>query len=201
MHPDWNRWVAGTWDPYFSFYPLTITKKKKKKYCWVNILSSCSISRAGLLQGKTRHSPHDQRQTLPSQPIARMEWHIDIKNNKYNDYTAKAFPVNERVNWKNVRSRKSYWLQRHKGMKIMLTVENDQQRPWRDKTGGIVEIMEFCFVMLLHKEEYKIIFFGPALKYIPLRFFLINTLSMEYPECPNNAFCVLWAPRQDQRKR
>ena len=84
--------------PLFLILPSDHHQKKKKKYCWVNILSSCSISRAGLLQGKTRHSPHDQRQTLPSQPIARMEWHIDIKNNKYNDYTAKAFPVNERVN-------------------------------------------------------------------------------------------------------
>lgn len=86
-------------------------------------------------------------------------------------------------------------------MKIMLTVENDQQRPWRDKTGGFVEITEFCFVMLMPKEEYKIIFFGPALKYIPLRLFLIKHLDMDYKLCPHNAFCVLWAPRQDQRQR
>ena len=83
--------------PLFLILPSDRPPPPEKKYCWVNILSSCSISRAGLLQGKTRHSPHDQRQTLPSQPIARMEWHIDIKNNKYDDCTGKDFPVNESV--------------------------------------------------------------------------------------------------------
>lgn len=174
MHPDWNWWVAETWDPYFS-YLLTVTKKKSTDglTSWVAVLSS----RAGLLQGKTRHSAHAQRQTLPSQPIARMEWHIDIKNNKDDDYTGKVFPVNERIKRKNIGSRKSYWLQRHKGMKTMLTVENDQQRPWRDTTGGFVKITEFCFVMLVHEEEHEIIFFGPVLKYIPLTFFLIKHLE------------------------
>lgn len=62
-------------------------------------------------------------------------------------------------------------------MKTMLTVENDQQRPWRDTTGGFVKITEFSFVMLMHEEEYEIIFFGPVLKYIPLTFFLIKHLE------------------------
>ena len=128
----------------------------------------------GLCQVFPCNNPHDQRQTLPSQPTARMEWHIDIKNNKYDDYTGKDFPLNK---WKNIRSRKSYWLQRQTGMKTMLTVENDQQGPWRDMTGGFVKITEFCFVMLVHKEEYKMIFFGPLLKYIPLNFFLIKHLE------------------------
>lgn len=92
MYPDWNRWVTGTQDHYFSFYPLAVPKKGPGGLAsWVGILEAQldhSRDKAGAV-----HIAQQER--LQSQAITRVEGHRDIKNDKYGDYTKSSLWTKE----------------------------------------------------------------------------------------------------------